>query len=151
RLLRTESEMALRARRPDHRRSLRRAVRDADGPADLLHRPYPLQQPFASAETSFLLAAPVAADQGFAYKFQGAVVFSRWAFVLLGSPVLLAYGLQVGDGAPWYFYVALPLFFLGFVLLPGSLGALLCLLLVTFLPRRRKQLVLTVILVGGVG
>jgi ABC-2 type transport system permease protein len=94
---------------------------------------------FAAPETAFLLAGPVAADHVFAYKFQGAVAFSSWAFVLLGTPILLAYGLLVGDGAPWYFYALLPLFFLGFVLLPGSLGALLCLLLVNFLPRRRKQ------------
>jgi ABC-2 type transport system permease protein len=94
---------------------------------------------FAAQETSFLLSAPVAEDRVFAYKFQGAVAFSSWAFILLGTPILLAYGLLVGDGAPWYFYVVLPVFFLGFVLVPGSLGALICLLLVNFLPRRRKQ------------
>src|SRR5262249_6534385 len=93
---------------------------------------------FSSAETSFLLSGPVAADRVFAYKFQGAVAFSSWAFILLGSPILLAYGLLVGGGAPWYFYAVLPVFFLGFVLMPGSLGALACLLLVNYLPRRRK-------------
>ena len=61
-------------------------------------------------------------DQVFAYKFQGAVAFSSWGFLLLGSPILIAYGLRIGDGAPWYFYAVLPLFFLGFVLLPGSIG-----------------------------
>src|SRR3984893_12911404 len=35
---------------------------------------------FSSAESSFLLATPAAADQVFAYKFQGAVAFSSWAF-----------------------------------------------------------------------
>lgn len=92
---------------------------------------------FASAETSFLLSKPVAADQVFAYKFQGAVLFSSWAFLLLGGPILLAYGLACT--APWYFYVLLPLFFLGFVLLPGSLGGLIALLIVNFIPQRRKQ------------
>src|SRR6266542_3554289 len=94
---------------------------------------------FSAPETSFLLAGPITADRIFAYKFQGAVAFSSWAFVLLGTPILLAYGMLVGDGAPWYFYGLMPAFFLGFVLVPGSLGALLCLLLVNFLPRRRKQ------------
>jgi ABC-2 type transport system permease protein len=94
---------------------------------------------FASAETAFLLVTPLGADQIFAYKFQGAVAFSSWAFVLLASPVLIAYGLVVGGGAPWYFFALLPLFFLGFILLPGSLGALACLLLVNWLPRRRRQ------------
>ena len=92
---------------------------------------------FTSAETAFLLSRPVAADQVFAYKFQGAVAFSSWAFLLLGTPILIAYGL-VGD-APWYFYVVLPLFFLGFVLVPGSLGALAALLIVNFVPQQRKQ------------
>ncbi len=92
---------------------------------------------FASAETAFLLSKPVAADQVFAYKFQGAVAFSSWAFLLLGAPILLAYGLACD--APWYFYVLLPLFFLGFVLLPGSLGGLAALLIVNYVPRQRKQ------------
>src|SRR5262249_10987736 len=65
------------------------------------------------------------------------VAFSSWAFVLLGSPVLLAYGLVYA--LPWYFYVLLPFYFVGFVLLPGSAGAILCLLIVNWIPRQRKQ------------
>jgi ABC-2 type transport system permease protein len=100
---------------------------------------------FTSAETAFLLSKPAAADQLFAYKFQGAVLFSSWAFLLLGGPILIAYGLVAV--APWYFYALLPLFFFGFVLLPGSLGALLCLLVVNYVPRQRKQVLLGVVLV----
>lgn len=100
---------------------------------------------YSSRESNFLLMTPIPADQIFAYKFQGAVAFSSWAFLLLGSPVLLAYGLEVAGGAPWYYYLLIPLYFLGFVLLPGSAGALLCLLLVSFFPRHRKQ----VLFVGG--
>jgi ABC-2 type transport system permease protein len=106
---------------------------------------------FTSAETAFLLSKPAAADQVFAYKFQGAVGFSSWAFLLLGGPVLIAFGV-VGQ-APWYFYVFLPLFFLGFILLPGSVGAVLCLLVVNYVPRRRKQvlLVVVVLVLAGLG
>ncbi len=96
---------------------------------------------FASQETSFLLSTPAAADQVFAFKFQGAVLFSSWAFLLLGSPILVAYGLS--SHVPWYYYVFLVLYFVGFVLLPGSLGALACLLIVNFLPRHTRQVVLT--------
>ncbi len=95
---------------------------------------------FASAETSFLLSRPVAADKVFAYKFHGAVAFSSWAFLLLGAPVLIAYGL-IGE-APWHYYPCLALFFAGFALLPGSLGALLCLVVVNFIPRQRKTLII---------
>jgi ABC-2 type transport system permease protein len=99
---------------------------------------------FSAAETSFLLSSPLRPDQIFAYKFQGAVAFSSWAFVLLGSPILIAYALQVREGTPWFFFVVLPLFFLGFVLLPGSLGALCCLFLVNFIPKHRKQILVVV-------
>jgi ABC-2 type transport system permease protein len=97
---------------------------------------------FSAAETAFLLSKPVAADQVFAYKFQGAIAFSSWAFLLLGGPILIAYGLVAG--CPWYFYLLLPLFFLGFVLLPGSLGAMGCLLIVNYIPKRRKQVLIIV-------
>jgi ABC-2 type transport system permease protein len=108
---------------------------------------------FSSAETSFLLSAPLPEDQVYAYKFQGAVAFSSWAFILLGSPILIAYGL-VGPtsnavGAPWYFYAVLPLFFVGFVLLPGSVGALGCLVLVNYVPRHRKQVLVGAGLAGA--
>lgn len=95
---------------------------------------------FAAHESKFLLACPVPDDHIFAYKFQGAMAFSSLAFVLLGSPIFVAYGLVVRDGAPWHFYAVLPLFFLGFVLIPCSLGALIPLVLANIVPRRRRTL-----------
>ena len=99
---------------------------------------------FDSQESAFLLSGPVRADRIFAYKFQGALAFSSWAFVLLGSPILLAYGLEVNQGAPWYFFPLLLFFFVGYVLIPGALGAAITLALVNFAPRRRRQLVIFV-------
>lgn len=96
---------------------------------------------FGSPETQFLLTTPATDDQVFAYKYQGAVGFSSWAFVLLGSPILLAYGMIAS--VPWYFYLIVPLFFAGFVLIPGSLGALFCLAVVNLVPRRTRTLMLT--------
>jgi ABC-2 type transport system permease protein len=100
---------------------------------------------FTSPETRFLLTTPAMADQVFAFKYQGAIAFSSWGFVLLGSPVLVAFG--VAFGAPWYYYPMLPLFLVGFVLLPGSIGALICLLIANLLPRKRKQVLIVAILV----
>jgi ABC-2 type transport system permease protein len=99
---------------------------------------------FTSAEATYLLHGPAPVDHIYAYKYQGAVAFSSWAFLLLGSPVLVGYGLveQVG----WPFYVLMPIFFLGFVLIPGSLGALACLLIVNFIPRQRKQVLVLAVL-----
>ncbi len=92
---------------------------------------------FTAPEARFLLATPARADQIFATKFRAAVAFSSWAFVILGLPVLIAFGVMAG--VPWYYYPLLPLFLLGFVLLPGAVSATVCLLLVRFLPKNRKQ------------
>jgi ABC-2 type transport system permease protein len=106
---------------------------------------------FHSPETAFLLSTPARADHVFAYKFQTAIAFSSWAFILLGLPVLAAYG--VVYAVSWHFFVLLPLYLLGFVLLPGALGSLACFLLVNFIPQRRKQalmlLALILMLVAG--
>ncbi len=92
---------------------------------------------FTSPESRFLLCSPARADRVFAAKFQAAVAFSSWAFLILGLPILVAYGLVAG--VPWYFYPLLPLYLLGYVLLPGSVSAMACLLFVRFAPRNRKQ------------
>lgn len=106
---------------------------------------------FSAPEARFLLSTPAAADQVFAYRFHGAVAFSSYAFVLLGSPILLGYGWIYS--VPWYFYVMLPVYFLGYALLPGSAGALVCLLMVNYLPRKPRHIAigagLLVLLVAG--
>jgi ABC-2 type transport system permease protein len=95
---------------------------------------------FGSAETTFLLSLPVRDDRIFAYKFQGAVGFSSWAFLLLGLPVLAAYGFMYE--VHWLFWIALPLFLAGFLLIPGSIGALACLAIVNLAPRRKRQVLI---------
>jgi ABC-2 type transport system permease protein len=100
---------------------------------------------FTSPEARFLLGSPARADQIFATKFQGAVAFSSWGFVILGIPIFLAFGIMTG--VPWYFYALLPAYLLGYVLLPGSVSAILCLVIVRYMPRNRRQFFL---LVGAV-
>jgi ABC-2 type transport system permease protein len=101
---------------------------------------------YTSPEARFLLTTPARADRVFATRFQGAVAFSSWAFVALGVPIFVAYGLSAG--VPWWFYPLLPVFLLGYVLLPGSVSALGCLLLVRYMPRNRKQFFTVVALVA---
>jgi ABC-2 type transport system permease protein len=107
---------------------------------------------FTSPESRYLLTTPARADRIFASKFQAAVAFSSWAFLILGLPILIAYG--VVAGVPAYYFPLLPAYLLGFVLLPGSVSALVCLLLVRYLPRNRKQallaLGLVLVVLGGV-
>ncbi len=99
---------------------------------------------FTSPESRFLLTTPATADRIFAEKFQSAVALSSWAFLVLGMPILVAYG--VVAGLPWYYHALLPVFLLGFVLLPGSASAIVCLLLVRYLPRNRKQALVGIVL-----
>jgi ABC-2 type transport system permease protein len=92
---------------------------------------------FTSPEARFLLCSPARADHIFATKFSAAVAFSSWGFVVLGVPIFVGYGI-ISD-VPWYFYALLPMFLFGYVLLPGSVSAAGCLLLVRYMPRNRKQ------------
>lgn len=98
---------------------------------------------FQSREAGYLLTTPAPADRIFAYKFFEAIGFSSWAFILLGSPLLVAYGITVGTS--WTYYALFLAYLLGFVLIPGSLGAIAALLVARFLPRRRK----TVLILAG--
>ena len=91
---------------------------------------------FQSREASYLLTTPAPPDQIFAYKFFEAIAYSSWAFLLLGSPLMVSFGIV--EDATWSFYAIFPVFFLAFVLIPGSLGAIGAILVAAFLPRRQK-------------
>ena len=77
---------------------------------------------FQSREAAFLLTTPASPDRIFAYKFFEAIAYSSWAFLLLGSPLMVSFGIV--EDASWAFYAIFPVFFLAFVLIPGSLGAI---------------------------
>lgn len=102
---------------------------------------------FVTPEARFLLALPARADRVFAHKFAGAIGFSSWAFVLLGLPVLAAFGLVYG--VSWLYWPALPAFLLGFLLLPGSVGAIACMVVVNIAPHRRRQILIAAGVVGA--
>jgi ABC-2 type transport system permease protein len=104
---------------------------------------------FTSAETAFLLSTPARADEVFAYKFQAAIAFSSWAFLMLGLPILIAYGLVFH--VPLVYYALLPVFLIGFLLLPGSVGAIACFLIVNITPQRRKQVLGVTVIMLAVG
>ncbi len=103
---------------------------------------------YCSAEAEFLLTTPVRPERIVLHKFQEAIVFSSWGFLLLGSPMLVAYGLHVG--APWYYFALLLPFMAAFVYIPGGIGAILCLLFVHHLARIRRQAVAIGVLLCGV-
>ncbi len=93
---------------------------------------------FRSREIAFLLTTPARTGRIFLHKFHEAILLSSWGFVLLGSPALLAYGVVVA--APWYYYALLPPFVVAFIYIPVAVGAILCMLVVRFLPHRIKSI-----------
>jgi ABC-2 type transport system permease protein len=98
---------------------------------------------FRSREIAFLLTTPARTGRVFLHEFHDAVLLSSWGFVLLGSPALLAYGVVVG--APWHYYVLLAPYIVAFVCIPAAIGAIVCMLLVRYIPNR----MVTVLVVVG--
>lgn len=93
---------------------------------------------YRSPEVMWLLTLPVHAERVFLHKFQAAMLFSSWGFLLLGTPMLVAYG-TVERARECYFAALLP-FLVGFAYIPGSVGAIAALAVVRWLPRRRWRL-----------
>lgn len=105
---------------------------------------------FKGRDIPLLLTLPGRAERVFLNKFQEAILMSSWAFLLLGSPMLLSYGI-VGK-APWYFYVMLIPFLVAFTYIPAGIGAVTCLVVVYRLPNVRWHvlgIVAMVVVAGG--
>ena len=96
---------------------------------------------FRSPEIAFLLTIPARVQRVFLYKFQEAVLFSSWGFLLLGSPMLVAYGTVAR--APWYYYAILVPMIVAFVYIPAAIGAILCLAVVRCVPGIRLRVLAT--------
>jgi len=106
---------------------------------------------FRTREITFLLTIPARTERVFLHKFQETIVLSSWGFVLLGSPMLLAYGFVVGS--PWYYYVLLLPFIFAFVYIPVAVGAIVCLVVVHRIPGNRSAALVAgaVLLLGIAG
>ena len=106
---------------------------------------------YTSEEAKLLLTCPLRSEAIHSHKFQEALWFSSWGFILLGSPMLIAYGL-VRD-APWSFYAMLLPFMISFVVIPAAIGSIICMLVVAGLPRLRIHTVtisITIVLLGAI-
>ncbi len=106
---------------------------------------------FQRREAAFLLTMPTSADRVFAFKFAESIAISSWAFLILGSPLMVAYGISVG--VSWQFYLIFLAYLFAFVLIPGSVGAIAAMLIARFFPRRQKSVLaalVSVTLLGGI-
>lgn len=90
---------------------------------------------YCSPEARLLMTLPAREEAVFSHKFQEALWFSSWGFILLGSPMLVAYGI-VRD-SPWTYFALLLPFMIAFVVIPATVGGICCLAMVAWLPRLR--------------
>jgi ABC-2 type transport system permease protein len=79
---------------------------------------------YRSPETSFLLSTPATYRQVFTVKFIDNMIFSTWAVLILGLPVIIAYGM-VHDFALWEYVFELFCVLMPFVIIPGCVGVAL--------------------------
>jgi len=92
---------------------------------------------FKNAEAAFLMSKPLPAGSVYAYKTFDGLVFSSWAFLVMGMPPLVAYGIDVG--APVQYYLGLPVFLVPFTLMTASAGTFVGLVITGFLPKQRGR------------
>ena len=95
---------------------------------------------FRARDLVFLMTWPVRIERAFLHKFQEAMFFSSWAFLLLGSPMVIALG--VSKGTPFYYYLLILPFLVTFTYIPAAIGAIVCLIIVRWLPRGKKWLLI---------
>ena len=103
---------------------------------------------YCSNEARLLLTLPVRSEAIFGHKFQESLWFSSWGFVLLGSPMLVAYGVEREAGWP-YFVLLLP-FMIAFVVIPALIGGMACMAMVAWLPRLRVHVLSLAVAAVGV-
>jgi ABC-2 type transport system permease protein len=104
---------------------------------------------YKSPEVHLLLTLPVRPRRLALEKFTETTLLACWGFVLLGSPLLVAYGFVTGAPAA-YFVLLLPLL-VCFAVIPSGVGAIGCLLLVSIAPRFRRAVlaVVAVAMIAG--
>jgi ABC-2 type transport system permease protein len=88
---------------------------------------------YKSQETQWMLTLPVRQVDVFSWKLAETTLLASWAFLFLSAPLMLAYG-SVRDVAGW-FYLKVLLLYLPFIMIPGSLGALVILVVTRYLHR----------------
>ena len=105
---------------------------------------------FMSHELQLLIASPFDANELYYAKMLETVVNSSWMVLLFSLPVFLSYGIIFEQ--PFYYYGAVMVTLVPFLLIAGALGTALALVLVTVFPARRlKEILVLMALVLIVG
>ena len=100
---------------------------------------------YMDKELEFLITLPIDFRSIFLTKFGETVIFSSWAFVFLGGPLLLSFAHV--RGVSFWFYLFLVPVTLTFILIPAALGVGLMMIIARFYPLKRRRVLLLAILV----
>jgi ABC-2 type transport system permease protein len=95
---------------------------------------------FGRPEPSFLLATPNPPRHVVSVMYLESLFFASWSFILLGIPLMAAFG-EV-QNLPWYFYAVFAVAFLGFVPIPGAVGLLVALVVALWLPKQARRMLI---------
>lgn len=99
---------------------------------------------FRNRETAFLLTLPISPREVFQWKFIESTLLASWAFLFLVAPLLAAYGLV--NHVAWHFYPAVVVLVALFIVLPGSAGVWLSVVLARHLDRKAFQVTTLIVL-----
>jgi ABC-2 type transport system permease protein len=83
---------------------------------------------YRSRETAFLISTPAAHSDVFTVKFIDNIFFSTWAVLLLGMPIIFAYGI-VREFSFWHYIYTVFFALLPFIVIPACLGVLFSMLM----------------------
>jgi ABC-2 type transport system permease protein len=101
---------------------------------------------YKSKESEFLMTLPLKSEHIYSYKFIETIIFSSWAFLLLGAPFLIAYG--ISNNLRLAFYPIAVFGMVPFAVLSSAFGTLVTMIIVTLFPQSRKKFVMLVLLVA---
>lgn len=100
---------------------------------------------FHGRETRWLLTQPVGEDLIFLHKYIESFLFASWGVLLLGSPILIAYGL-IAKAPFLYFLMNVPIL-IAFTGIPAGVGSSAALLIAFLIPRRPKTILSVTVLI----
>lgn len=105
---------------------------------------------FGKGESPFLLCGPIHPVVFVSVKYGESLALSSWSLLLLGLPMMFAFG-QVYE-QPWPFYPLFVLYFLAFITVPAGLGLLTAFVVTNYLrPVLKRGLLMTLAAVLAAG
>lgn len=102
---------------------------------------------YSSMEVDFLFSKPINEVVIFFYRFFQSVIFSSWAFLFLGAPFMLAYGMVTE--VPFWFYISTPFYFLPFIVLPTAMASIVILAIMRVMDYRKIKYLLIGMAIAG--